>query len=115
MQISIILGLSVLSALGAAENTVERDDVPSTCVGTCQSIIDLSARCERDNDGDDNYRRCVCTEQNAQLQLNQCAVCVQQNGMRDPDDNGKAPQLSYLGNALFWLICGFPSRQTWRI
>lgn len=88
MQINIVIGLSILSGLAAAENTVEQTDVPGACLGTCQSTIDLSARCDQETDGDDAYRRCVCLEQDAQLQLNQCAVCVQQNGMRDPDDNG---------------------------
>lgn len=89
MQLSTILGLSILSALGAAENNVEADDVPAACLGICQSIIDLTARCDGSADGDDAYRRCVCLEKDAQVQLNQCAVCVQQNGMQDPDDNGK--------------------------
>lgn len=97
MQLNRVLVLSILSALGGAENTVERDDVPAACIGICQSTIDLSARCDRGTDGDDAYRRCVCLEPGSQLQLNQCAVCVQLNGMRDPDDNDVADLMDDCG------------------
>ncbi|KAK7754237.1 hypothetical protein SLS62_003814 [Diatrype stigma] len=97
MQLSIVLGLSMLSALGAAENTVEGDDVPGACLATCQSTIDLTARCDDSADDDDDYRRCVCLAQDAQLHMNQCAVCVQQNGMRDPDDNDVADLMDDCG------------------
>ncbi|RYP74905.1 hypothetical protein DL769_003911 [Monosporascus sp. CRB-8-3] len=97
MYITTILSLAILSALGAAENTVDRDDVPSACVGTCQPAIDLSQRCDRETDNDDNYRRCVCDAQDAQLQLNQCAACVRENRMPDPDDNDVADLMNDCG------------------
>ncbi|RYP60251.1 hypothetical protein DL771_010588 [Monosporascus sp. 5C6A] len=97
MQITTVFSLAILSALGVAENSVDRDDVPSTCVATCQSAIDLSSRCDRETDGDDNYRRCVCSAQDAQLQMNQCAACVRENGMSDPDDNDVADLMNDCG------------------
>ncbi|RYP51796.1 hypothetical protein DL768_002943 [Monosporascus sp. mg162] len=97
MQITTVLSLAILSALGAAENNVDRDDVPSACVAACQSTIDLSSRCDRETDDDDTYRRCVCSAQDAQLQMDQCAACVRQNGRSDPDDNDVADIMNDCG------------------
>ncbi|RYP81563.1 hypothetical protein DL770_005865 [Monosporascus sp. CRB-9-2] len=97
MQITTVLSLAILSALGAAENNVDRDDVPSACVATCQSTIDLSSRCDRETDDDNTYRRCVCDAQDAQLQMNQCAACVRENGMSDSDDNDVADLMNDCG------------------
>ncbi|KAI1076699.1 hypothetical protein F5B20DRAFT_317522 [Whalleya microplaca] len=97
MQIEIILALLSLSALGAAENTVESDDVPSACISACQFTIDLTARCDRQTDDDDTYRPCVCNAQDSQARLTACATCVKDNGMRDADDNDVADLMDDCG------------------
>ncbi|RYP07530.1 hypothetical protein DL765_009128 [Monosporascus sp. GIB2] len=101
MHISTILSLAILSALSAAENNVDRDDVPSACLASCQSTIDLSQRCDRQTDGqtddDNNYRGCVCGAQDAQRQMDQCAACVKVNGMSNPDENDVADLMNDCG------------------
>ncbi|KAH9884257.1 hypothetical protein F4778DRAFT_763570 [Xylariomycetidae sp. FL2044] len=97
MQFNTLAILFSLSALGLSENTVERDDVPGACLGSCQFVIDLSSRCDQQTDGDDSYRRCVCGEPDSRARLTDCAVCVKDNGMRDPDDNDVADLMDDCG------------------
>ncbi|KAI1499542.1 hypothetical protein F5X99DRAFT_272816 [Biscogniauxia marginata] len=97
MLLQSLVFLLSIAALGAAENTVERDDVPRACLQTCQYTIDLTARCDRSTDDDDAYRPCVCGESNARARIEECAACVRQNGMRDPDDNDVADLMDDCG------------------
>ncbi|RYO90398.1 hypothetical protein DL766_007887 [Monosporascus sp. MC13-8B] len=97
MHITTILSLTILSALGAAESNVDRDDVPSACLASCQSTIDLSQRCDRQTDDDNIYRGCVCGAQDAQRQMDQCAACVRVNGMSGPVDNDVAELMNDCG------------------
>ncbi|KAL7624818.1 hypothetical protein AAE478_004032 [Parahypoxylon ruwenzoriense] len=90
MHLKAALAILSLAALNAAENTVERDDVPRACLQACQFTIDLSARCDQETDSDSRYRTCVCGATDSQTRLTECATCVKDNGMRDPDDNDVA-------------------------
>ncbi|KAI0906584.1 hypothetical protein F4823DRAFT_565607 [Ustulina deusta] len=97
MQLGKILVLLSVAALGAAENDVEADDVPSVCLPACQFTIDLSARCDRQTDDDDEYTPCVCEAQDSMIRLTECASCVKDNGRSDPDDNDVADLMDDCG------------------
>ncbi|TGJ87662.1 hypothetical protein E0Z10_g1090 [Xylaria hypoxylon] len=97
MQLEKILVLLSVAALGAAENDVEADDVPSACLPACQFTIDLSARCDRQTNSDDQYTPCVCEAQDSQTRLTECASCVKDNGRSDPDDNDVADLMDDCG------------------
>ncbi|KAI0416764.1 hypothetical protein F5X98DRAFT_173656 [Xylaria grammica] len=97
MQLEKILILLSVAALGAAENDVEADDVPSVCLPACQFTIDLSARCDRETDDDDEYTPCVCEAQDSRARLTECASCVKDNGRSDPDDNDVADLMDDCG------------------
>ncbi|KAI0465602.1 hypothetical protein F4859DRAFT_519905 [Xylaria cf. heliscus] len=97
MQLGKILVLLGVAAIGAAENDVEADDVPSVCLPACQFTIDLSAQCDRETGNDDRYTRCVCGATNSQTRLTECASCVKDNGRSDPDDNDVADLMDDCG------------------
>ncbi|KAI0427223.1 hypothetical protein F5Y09DRAFT_316766 [Xylaria sp. FL1042] len=97
MQFGQILVLFSVAALGAAENDVEATDVPSACLPACQFTIDLSARCDQETDDDDEYTPCVCEAQDSMARLTECASCVKDHGMRDPDDNDVADLMDDCG------------------
>ncbi|KAJ2974347.1 hypothetical protein NUW58_g8686 [Xylaria curta] len=97
MQLAKIIALLSIAAVGAAENDVEADDVPSVCLPACQFTIDLSARCDRSTNSDDRYRPCVCGAPNARQRLTECASCVKDNGRSDPDDNDVADLMDDCG------------------
>ncbi|KAI0534493.1 hypothetical protein GGR58DRAFT_53016 [Xylaria digitata] len=97
MQLEKILILLSVAALGAAENDVEADDVPSACLPACQFTIDLSARCDRQTNSDDEYTPCVCEAQDSRQRLTECASCVKDHGRSDPDDNDVADLMDDCG------------------
>ncbi|RYC54710.1 hypothetical protein CHU98_g11499 [Xylaria longipes] len=97
MQLEKILVLLSVAAIGAAENNVEADDVPSVCLPACQFTIDLCARCDRETEHDDEYTPCVCGAANSQQRLTECASCVKDNGRSDPDDNDVADLMDDCG------------------
>ncbi|KAI0449744.1 hypothetical protein F5B21DRAFT_33010 [Xylaria acuta] len=97
MQLEKILVFLSVAAIGAAENDVEADDVPSVCLPACQFTIDLSARCDRETSDDDQYTPCVCGAANSQQRLTECASCVKDNGRSDPDDNDVADLMDDCG------------------
>lgn len=97
MQLEKVLVLLSVAAIGAAENDVEADDVPSVCLPACQFTIDLSARCDQDTNDDDTYTSCVCGAANSQQRLTECASCVKDNGRSDPDDNDVADLMDDCG------------------
>ncbi|KAI1420897.1 hypothetical protein F5Y12DRAFT_82878 [Xylaria sp. FL1777] len=97
MQLGKILLLLGLTAMSAAENDVERDDVPSACLPACQFTIDLSARCDRQTNNDNEYTPCVCEAQDSKMRLTECASCVKDNGRSDPDDNDVADLMDDCG------------------
>ncbi|KAI1746552.1 hypothetical protein F4782DRAFT_54576 [Xylaria castorea] len=97
MQFGKILVLLSVAAIGAAENNVEADDVPSVCLPACQFTIDLSARCDRETNNDDAYTPCVCGAVDSQQRLTECASCVKDNGRSDPDDNDVADLMDDCG------------------
>ncbi|KAF2973243.1 hypothetical protein GQX73_g245 [Xylaria multiplex] len=97
MQLEKILILLSVAALGAAENDVEADDVPSACLPACQFTIDLSARCDRQTNSDDQYTPCVCEAQDSRQRLTECASCVKDHGRSDPDDNDVADLMDDCG------------------
>ncbi|KAI8624706.1 hypothetical protein F5Y19DRAFT_452915 [Xylariaceae sp. FL1651] len=97
MQFKGLLLVLTIAALGAAENTVEADDVPRVCLQACQFTIDLTARCDRQTDDDDQYRPCVCGAVDSQMRLTECATCVKDNGRSDPDDNDAADLMDDCG------------------
>ncbi|KAI0871159.1 hypothetical protein GGS24DRAFT_71902 [Hypoxylon argillaceum] len=97
MQLEKILLLLNVAALGAAENDVGPSDVPSVCLPACQFTIDLSARCDRSTDDDDEYTPCVCNAADSKQRLTECASCVKDNGRSDPDDNDVADLMDDCG------------------
>ncbi|KAI1110604.1 hypothetical protein F5Y14DRAFT_428618 [Nemania sp. NC0429] len=97
MQLEKILLLLGAAALSAAENDVQATDVPRVCLPACQFTIDLSARCDRQTSGDDQYRPCVCEAQDSKQRLTECASCVRDNGRSDPDDNDVADLMDDCG------------------
>lgn len=89
-----------LAALGAAETTVDADDVPMACRNICQATIDLSRRCElqadNDNSNEDDdivYNNCFCKEPSAQARISECATCVKANGMANANDDNEVAEL----------------------
>ncbi|KAI0438835.1 hypothetical protein F4803DRAFT_75256 [Xylaria telfairii] len=97
MQLEKVLVLLSVAAIGAAENDVEADDVPSICLPACQFTIDLGARCDQDTNDDDTYTSCVCSAADSQQRLTECASCVKDNGRSDPDDNDVADLMDDCG------------------
>jgi hypothetical protein len=97
MQLHNIVILLGVAALGAAENDVQASDVPSACLPACQFTIDLSARCDRETDDDDEYTPCVCEAADSRQRLTECASCVKDNGRSDPDDNDVADLMDDCG------------------
>ncbi|KAI0977274.1 hypothetical protein F4678DRAFT_7981 [Xylaria arbuscula] len=97
MQLRNILVLLSVAAMGAAENDVSASDVPSACLPACQFTIDLSARCDRETDDDDEYTPCVCTAQDSKERLTECSSCIKDHGRSDPDDNDVADLMDDCG------------------
>ncbi|KAI1377034.1 hypothetical protein F4677DRAFT_444842 [Hypoxylon crocopeplum] len=97
MYLKSALAILFLAAYATAENTVEAHDVPSVCLTACQFTIDLSARCDQETGDDTGYRSCVCTAADSQTRLTECATCVKDNGMSDPDDNDVADLMDDCG------------------
>ncbi|KAI1396834.1 hypothetical protein F4819DRAFT_473961 [Hypoxylon fuscum] len=97
MHLGAVLITLFSATFSVAENTVETNDVPNTCLAACQFTIDLSARCDQETDGDSGYRTCVCGAADSQIRLTECATCVKDNGMRDPDDNDVADLMDDCG------------------
>lgn len=81
--------LAILSALGAIGSTqdIDNNDVPSVCRSVCQSTVDITTRCDTQNDDDDSgYLNCVCSASNASSFVPECEACIAAN---DEADNGK--------------------------
>ncbi|KAI0096030.1 hypothetical protein GGR51DRAFT_52538 [Nemania sp. FL0031] len=97
MQLQQVIVLISVATLGAAENDVTASDVPSVCLPACQFTIDLSARCDRETDDDDEYTPCVCGATDSRQRLTECASCVKDNGRSDPDDNDVADLMDDCG------------------
>ncbi|KAH7024656.1 uncharacterized protein B0I36DRAFT_352867 [Microdochium trichocladiopsis] len=83
-----------LAAAGAAETTVDADDVPLACRNICRDTIDLSRRCEIQADTDTSttdddiiYNNCFCQAPDAEARISECATCVKANGMSDANDD----------------------------
>jgi hypothetical protein len=107
MQLKTLLVLFSIATFGAAEDTVESNDVPSACLAACQFTIQLTARCDNQNDDDDDddddddsddlYRSCVCGAADSQVHVTECASCVRDNGRWDDDDNDVADLMDDCG------------------
>ncbi|PIA91861.1 hypothetical protein CB0940_09811 [Cercospora beticola] len=81
---------------------LDQNDIPQECRSTCQPVVDTENRCDQQFDDDDNnnnlqpgipanqqYRDCVCQDQNAAQALASCVECVARfpNYYLDLDDN----------------------------
>ncbi|KAK6829446.1 hypothetical protein PG987_010030 [Apiospora arundinis] len=86
MQFNIFFSLLAVAPVVLAENTVDYDDIPGKCVSTCAATVDLSQRCDQQTNGDSDYRRCYCTNADAQKKMNECASCVKANDKDDDND-----------------------------
>ncbi|KAI2643753.1 hypothetical protein GGS21DRAFT_35017 [Xylaria nigripes] len=97
MKLTNAMALLSLAAMGAAEDDLEIDDVSSACFSPCQFIIDLSTRCDRANNDDNEYLSCVCKTTDAETHLTECATCIKDNGRSDSDDNDVSDLMSDCG------------------
>lgn len=88
MKLQTVLYLSVLAAVGSAED-IEEHDVPQACASDCSDLIKLSATCEDQTEGDSAFNDCVCKDGKAESAFNSCATCAKQNGFTANDDNGE--------------------------
>ncbi|TDZ26825.1 hypothetical protein Cob_v001301 [Colletotrichum orbiculare MAFF 240422] len=96
MKFSLSLCLFALASLGVTED-IDEHDVPQACLSDCRSLLDLSAKCENQTDGDSAFNRCVCNDGGATSSFDKCAVCAKQNGFTSTDDNDVASLMQDCG------------------
>ncbi|EOD46622.1 hypothetical protein GTA08_BOTSDO09872 [Neofusicoccum parvum] len=90
MQNKIIALFFALAAVGTA---IDANDIPAACRTNCQTVVELTQRCDAQNDDNDaGEYNCVCTAANAVAQLQSCSDCVGQNGGTDFDDADEAAE-----------------------
>ncbi|GME37114.1 hypothetical protein GTA08_BOTSDO09872 [Neofusicoccum parvum] len=85
MQFKALALLSALAVIGSAQD-IDNNDVPTVCRSLCQSTVDLTTQCDRQNDDDDSgYINCVCSASNASSFVPACEACVAANDEADND------------------------------
>ncbi|KAL1624709.1 hypothetical protein SLS56_007685 [Neofusicoccum ribis] len=90
MQFKALALLSALAVIGSAQD-IDNNDVPTVCRSLCQSTIDLTTQCDRQNDDDDSgYINCVCSASNASSFVPACEACVAANDEADNEADKRA-------------------------
>ncbi|MDK0882653.1 hypothetical protein P5F54_15260, partial [Clostridium perfringens] len=65
MQYKALALLAALVAVGSTQD-IDNNDVPNVCRSVCQTTVDLTTQCDRQNDDDDSgFISCVCSTSNA--------------------------------------------------
>ncbi|ORY16162.1 hypothetical protein BCR34DRAFT_597955 [Clohesyomyces aquaticus] len=87
MLLQNVLFALVFSGLGLAQD-IDDDGVPSQCRSVCSSVVSLTETCDRQNGDDDRgFINCVCSANNANVQIPFCEACVAQFDPNDGHDN----------------------------
>ncbi|KAI5364939.1 hypothetical protein Slin15195_G044770 [Septoria linicola] len=123
---NLILACLATAICAVSGQGLSNDDIPPECRSICQPVVDTERRCDNqfDDDGDDNvnqpgvpsnqqYRDCVCQDQNASQALAQCNECTARypNFFIDNDndnDDGPGPDVDDNEIAQWARICGLP-------
>ncbi|EKG13947.1 hypothetical protein MPH_08946 [Macrophomina phaseolina MS6] len=85
MQYKAFAVFAALAAIGATQD-IDNNDVPSVCRSVCQSTVDLTTQCDRQNDDNDTgFINCVCSSSNASSFIPECEACVAANDEADND------------------------------
>ncbi|POS74357.1 CAP22 [Diaporthe helianthi] len=96
MHYSALLSAIFLVAVKADDFQLDRDDISTQCTSICRPILELSRTCDVDDDRvrDDltEHRlrlQCICTNNSFDVQrfAGLCQSCMQQNPVRDGDDD----------------------------
>lgn len=82
----LTLGSLVLAGSSALAAKLERDNVPKRCLDVCGPALDISRRCDDQNDNDAAEMRCICNANGAQTQIPICAACINENGQHNSSD-----------------------------
>lgn len=85
MQYKALALLAALVAVGSTQD-IDNNDVPNVCRSVCQTTVDLTTQCDRQNDDDDSgFISCVCSTSNANSFIPECEACVAANDEADND------------------------------
>ncbi|USP77549.1 hypothetical protein yc1106_04823 [Curvularia clavata] len=87
MQFNTLALAFVLASAGLAKK-LDYDDIPQRCLDVCTPVAELEQRCDDTNKPDNDFleRQCVCTAQDANTMIPNCANCIWENGGKFDND-----------------------------